>query len=264
VCLWPHRIATDDPVARCFSWFVTLLRCAITVKRIEFFFKWKLLAIQPIWPACLSFFLVLTLTVDLESYFCISSQANFPAFFIVLASQAAARRFVLPWTQTFAVLLVRIECMKRGLLRSMIPSSVNLPATRLYAASLCKQWGPTWAGFCWGSKAHCIRWGSRYPTAWRGEFDAAFAKLLWPLVIRLDTAPFHDGGQRHNGQRQLSITCCESDVECYGTCWRQTRSYDRWPPTALPAHTISYHARYELPPPSFLSHTISFLYSTSV
>jgi len=41
-----------------------------------------------------------------------------------------------------------------------------------------------------GPKRHCIRWGSRSRTARGGGFDAAFAKLLWPLVILANTIVF--------------------------------------------------------------------------
>jgi len=40
--------------------------------------------------------------------------------------------------------------------------------------------GPVWDIHSWGSKKHCIRWGSRFTPS---GFDVAFAILLWLLVM---------------------------------------------------------------------------------
>jgi len=41
---------------------------------------------------------------------------------------------------------------------------------------------PVWSGDFWGPKKHCIRWAPLPHGEGKG-FDAAFAKLLWPLVL---------------------------------------------------------------------------------
>jgi len=72
-------------------------------------------------------------------------------------------------------LLVRIECMRCGLLRSMIPGvyhsvrlSVFLSVTRLYTASLCKHgWtdrDPAWGVDSWVPSEHCVRRDSMQPS----------------------------------------------------------------------------------------------------
>jgi len=54
--------------------------------------------------------------------------------------------------------------------------------TRLWCANI-----PEWIEVLFGVKTlgHCIRWGSRTPMARGGgsAFYAAFAKLLWSLVL---------------------------------------------------------------------------------
>jgi len=69
--------------------------------------------------------------------------------------------------------------------------SIGLSVTRFNSAPLCKNgWtdpDPVWGEHSWRPKKHCVRWDSWSPTAREGGFDAAFAKLLWPLVLALRT-----------------------------------------------------------------------------
>jgi len=66
----------------------------------------------------------------------------------------------------WAAFLGRIECIRCRLLRLLFPN-VCLFITWLRATLLCKRgwtdWGPACGGDFWGSKEHCIRWGSKFP-----------------------------------------------------------------------------------------------------
>jgi len=45
----------------------------------------------------------------------------------------------------------------------------------------CTTQEPVWSGE--GLEAHYLIWGLNHPVAREGAFDAAFAQLLWPLVV---------------------------------------------------------------------------------
>jgi len=83
-------------------------------------------------------------------------------------------------------LLGRLEHMRCGLLRSIIPESVS--ASDCHVGGLCKNdWTdrrPVWCGDSEsGDPRNAVLDGGPHPPRRRGGgFDAAFAKLLWPLV----------------------------------------------------------------------------------
>jgi len=82
-----------------------------------------------------------------------------------------------------------IKCMRCRLLLPMFAVFVSLSAC--YAAQLgftvrkrLNRSRSCLGKHSWGPKEHCVRWGSWSPHSEGREFNAAFANLLWPLVIK--------------------------------------------------------------------------------
>jgi len=85
----------------------------------------------------------------------------------------------------------------------MIPSSVGLSATRFCRANKAER-----IEVClgWGSKGHCIGLGPDFPHG----FDAAFAKLLWPLILYtslFNVKLYHKWFHQKQTLDVLSISC---------------------------------------------------------
>jgi len=101
------------------------------------------------------------------------------------------------------LLLCRIDCIKCGLLRSMILSvcqSVCYAASRGFDVQIQLNGSRSCLGWrLMGTKENCVRRGSRFPQ----RLDTAFVKLLWLLVY---LAKGTRGSRRHRSSRLSATT----------------------------------------------------------
>jgi len=91
------------------------------------------------------------------------------------------------WGSYYFLLGCCIKCMRCRILLLMF-LSVSLSVTQPHLALLCKNswtdWGPIWGEDSRGPRKRGPAWTGGGGQEWGGgEFDAAFAKLLWPCCL---------------------------------------------------------------------------------